>query len=36
MMLNKITAEIRARFDRIICDPPFLSADCQTKGISSF
>jgi len=25
-------AELRGRFDRVICDPPFLSADCQTKG----
>ncbi len=22
---------LRGRFDRIICDPPFLSEDCQTK-----
>lgn len=22
----------KGAFDRILCDPPFLSADCQTKG----
>ena len=22
----------KGQFDRIICDPPFLSVDCQTKG----
>jgi hypothetical protein len=25
-------AEHKGRYDRIICDPPFLSDDCQTKG----
>lgn len=25
--------ELKGRFDRVICDPPFLSTDCQTKGI---
>ena len=23
---------LRGQFDRIICDPPFLSTECQTKG----
>lgn len=23
--------ELKGRFDRVICDPPFLSEDCQTK-----
>ncbi|KAK3708139.1 Protein-lysine N-methyltransferase efm5 [Vermiconidia calcicola] len=26
-----LPAELRGKFDRIICDPPFLSEDCQTK-----
>jgi hypothetical protein len=26
---------MKASFDRIICDPPFLSEDCQTKGLSN-
>lgn len=25
---------MRGKFDRIICDPPFLSSDCQTKGMT--
>ncbi|KAK5016630.1 Protein-lysine N-methyltransferase efm5 [Cryomyces antarcticus] len=25
-------ADLKGKFNRIICDPPFLSADCQTKG----
>lgn len=25
-------ASMKGAFDRIICDPPFLSDDCQTKG----
>ncbi|KAF2641594.1 hypothetical protein P280DRAFT_549286 [Massarina eburnea CBS 473.64] len=27
-----LPVEMRASFDRIICDPPFLSQDCQTKA----
>ena len=26
------TAVMKASIDHIICDPPFLSEDCQTKG----
>ncbi|KAF2685884.1 hypothetical protein K458DRAFT_336727 [Lentithecium fluviatile CBS 122367] len=28
----KLPAELKGSFDRIICDPPFLSDDCQTKA----
>ncbi|KAF1956862.1 hypothetical protein CC80DRAFT_412383 [Byssothecium circinans] len=28
----KLPVELKASFDRIICDPPFLSDDCQTKA----
>jgi hypothetical protein len=28
----QLPAELKASFDCIICDPPFLSEDCQTKG----
>ncbi|KAF2130105.1 hypothetical protein P153DRAFT_366577 [Dothidotthia symphoricarpi CBS 119687] len=28
----KLPAELKGSFDRIICDPPFLSQDCQTKA----
>ena len=28
----KLPTELKGAFDRIICDPPFLSEDCQTKG----
>ena len=28
----KLPVELKGAFDRIICDPPFLSEDCQTKG----
>ncbi|TKA74380.1 hypothetical protein B0A49_02215, partial [Cryomyces minteri] len=28
----RLPAELKGKFDRIICDPPFLSADCQTKA----
>jgi hypothetical protein len=28
---NKI-ASLKGSFDRIICDPPFLNEDCQSKG----
>ncbi|KAK0853111.1 Protein-lysine N-methyltransferase efm5 [Friedmanniomyces endolithicus] len=27
----QLPAELKNKFDRIICDPPFLSDDCQTK-----
>jgi hypothetical protein len=27
----RLSAELKGRFDRIICDPPFLSEHCQTK-----
>jgi hypothetical protein len=26
------TADMKGSVDHIICDPPFLSEDCQTKG----
>lgn len=26
--------DLKGAYDRILCDPPFLSADCQTKGAS--
>ena len=29
------TAHLKGSIDRIICDPPFLSEDCQTKGTPS-
>jgi methylase of polypeptide subunit release factors len=29
----QLPSEMKGAFDRIICDPPFLSEDCQTKGI---
>jgi hypothetical protein len=29
----QLPAEMKGAFDRIICDPPFLSEDCQTKGM---
>jgi tRNA1(Val) A37 N6-methylase TrmN6 len=28
----QLPAELKGSFDAIICDPPFLSQDCQTKG----
>lgn len=28
---TKLPASIRGTADRLICDPPFLSEDCQTK-----
>ncbi|KAI9858664.1 MAG: hypothetical protein M1824_004245 [Vezdaea acicularis] len=28
----RLPGELKGRFDRIICDPPFLSEDCQTKS----
>ncbi|PSK54095.1 hypothetical protein B9Z65_7901 [Elsinoe australis] len=27
----KLDSSLKGKFDRIICDPPFLSEDCQTK-----
>lgn len=27
----RLPADLKGKFDRIICDPPFLSDDCQTK-----
>lgn len=27
----RLPAELKGKFDRIVCDPPFLSEDCQTK-----
>jgi len=30
----QLPAELKGSFDAIICDPPFLSQDCQTKGMS--
>lgn len=32
----QLPAEMKASFDVIICDPPFLSQDCQTKGKSCY
>ena len=29
---TRLPAELRGRFSCIICDPPFLSEDCQTKA----
>jgi len=28
----QLPVELKGSFDCIICDPPFLSEDCQTKG----
>ncbi|KAF2176388.1 hypothetical protein K469DRAFT_723235 [Zopfia rhizophila CBS 207.26] len=28
----RLPSELKCSFDRIICDPPFLSQDCQTKA----
>ncbi|KAK0517275.1 hypothetical protein JMJ35_000430 [Cladonia borealis] len=28
----KLPGEMKSRYDRILCDPPFLSSDCQTKA----
>ncbi|KAF2500273.1 N-6 adenine-specific DNA methyltransferas-like protein 2 [Lophium mytilinum] len=30
----RLPAELKGKFDRIVCDPPFLSEDCQTKAKS--
>lgn len=27
----RLSAHLKGQFDRVICDPPFLSEDCQTK-----
>ena len=27
----KLSTELKGNFDRVLCDPPFLSEDCQTK-----
>ena len=32
----QLPPEMKGAFDRIICDPPFLSEDCQTKGNSPY
>lgn len=32
---NNSTASMKGSFDRIICDPPFLNEDCQSKGNKS-
>jgi hypothetical protein len=29
-------AAMKGSIDHIICDPPFLSEDCQTKGLSKY
>ncbi|KAF1982019.1 hypothetical protein K402DRAFT_212562 [Aulographum hederae CBS 113979] len=29
---TQLPPELKGQFDRIICDPPFLSEDCQTKA----
>ncbi|KAF2200551.1 N-6 adenine-specific DNA methyltransferas-like protein 2 [Delitschia confertaspora ATCC 74209] len=29
---TRLPVELKGSFDRIICDPPFLSQDCQTKA----
>jgi len=29
---TRLAADLKGSFDRIICDPPFLSEDCQTKA----
>lgn len=31
-ILKHDIASLKGAFDRIICDPPFLSEDCQSKG----
>ncbi|KAL9075437.1 MAG: hypothetical protein Q9157_004016 [Trypethelium eluteriae] len=30
----KLPVDLKGSFDRLICDPPFLSEDCQTKGVN--
>ncbi|CAO1602854.1 Protein-lysine N-methyltransferase efm5 [Xanthoria calcicola] len=29
---TKLPGDFKGAYDRILCDPPFLSADCQTKA----
>jgi hypothetical protein len=29
---TRLSTDLKGSFDRIICDPPFLSEDCQTKA----
>lgn len=29
----QVVEDLKGQFDRIICDPPFLNEDCQTKGM---
>ncbi|KAL6721123.1 Protein-lysine N-methyltransferase efm5 [Lecanora helva] len=37
VILSRITKKIedglKGKFDRVVCDPPFLSPDCQSKGL---
>ena len=33
---NVVAAHLKGSVDHIICDPPFLSDDCQTKGKSLY
>ena len=28
----RLPAEMKGKYDRVLVDPPFLSADCQTKS----
>ena len=28
----KLDLRLKGQFDRVLCDPPFLSSDCQTKA----
>ncbi|KAL0260593.1 Protein-lysine N-methyltransferase efm5 [Diplodia seriata] len=32
MFPTRLPPNLKGQFDRIICDPPFLSVDCQTKA----
>ena len=34
MGIDRYEGEMKSKYDRILCDPPFLSPDCQTKGWS--
>ncbi|KAI4121517.1 MAG: hypothetical protein LQ338_006314 [Usnochroma carphineum] len=29
---TKLPGDLKGKFDRVLCDPPFLSTDCQTKA----
>lgn len=31
MLIRQLAAELKGSVDRMICDPPFLSEDCQAK-----